>query len=528
MLLGLAAAAVGCAAREPKPAPPPGLLRGPDLAERGHRVRTPLKTTAARSAANSRDATADVVVVGGGVAGLSAAWRLAGSGLSVLGLELGERLGGTSASADSPAGAHPLGAHYITLPNPACRHVRRLLGELGVIEGWSGGRPRYRADALAWAPQERLYVAGAWQEGLWPEALATPEDEAQRLEFEAHCAAWSARLGEDGRRAFEIPVALSSQDPAIRALARQTFAAHAAAQGWTSPLLRWQLRYACRDDFGAEPEEVSAWAGLHYFCARAPDPATVDLGTRVLTWPGGNGFLVDGLAGQGRARWTTGAVARRVDVEGERVDVWFEGPELRRIRARHVVLAVPAGVASRLLGIDRGPAPQARPWRVTSLLVDRPPRARGLRAAWDSVPWDGDSLGFVTSSHQRGGEGAAVLTAYEPMSRGEAREAARGLLRLPRAEHVEQVLRQLEAGLPDLRSRVQTADVTLWGHGTVVPAPGLHSGDGLARLRAARPGISFAHSDLSGMSLFEEASWHGVRAAEEALAALGPAPESWL
>jgi hypothetical protein len=34
-------------------------------------------------------------------------------------------------------------------------------------------------------------------------------------------------------------------------------------------------------------------------------------------------------------------------------------------------------------------------------------------------------------------------------------------------------------------------------------------------------GIHFAHSELSGMALFEEAFYHGVRAAEEVLAARG-------
>ena len=36
--------------------------------------------------------------------------------------------------------------------------------------------------------------------------------------------------------------------------------------------------------------------------------------------------------------------------------------------------------------------------------------------------------------------------------------------------------------------------------------------------------VHFAHTDQSGMSLFEEAAWHGVRAGEAALDALGLAP----
>ena len=53
------------------------------------------------------------------------------------------------------------------------------------------------------------------------------------------------------------------------------------------------MDYACRDDYGARPDTTSAWAGLFYFAARKAGPGEE---TRpVLTWPEGNGFLVDHL-----------------------------------------------------------------------------------------------------------------------------------------------------------------------------------------------------------------------------------------
>ena len=62
-------------------------------------------------------------------------------------------------------------------------------------------------------------------------------------------------------------------------------------------------------------------------------------------------------------------------------------------------------------------------------------------------------------------------------------------------------------------------DVMRWGHAMIRPRPGFQWG--AARERAAEPlgAIHFAHTDLSGIALFEEALYHGVRAAEEALAA---------
>jgi hypothetical protein len=53
------------------------------------------------------------------------------------------------------------------------------------------------------------------------------------------------------------------------------------------------------------------------------------------------------------------------------------------------------------------------------------------------------------------------------------------------------------------------------------PRPGFARSN--ARREAAAPfrGIHFAHTDLSGVALFEEAFYHGIRAAEEVLDSRG-------
>jgi hypothetical protein len=50
------------------------------------------------------------------------------------------------------------------------------------------------------------------------------------------------------------------------------------------------------------------------------------------------------------------------------------------------------------------------------------------------------------------------------------------------------------------------------------PLPGFRSNVGAAALRELDGPILFAHADLSGFSVFEEAAWWGIRAATLALA----------
>jgi hypothetical protein len=497
----------------------PGAFLIPEAAERGHRVRQPWAGGA------GRPARADVLIVGGGVAGLAAAWRLRAAGRRPVVAELADQPGGTSAWGTGPLGGHALGAHYVTLPNPGNRPMRRLLHALGVIEGFEpapgpdplAGRPRYGARHLCLAPQERLWEGGRWAEGLWPET-ATRDDEAERDAFLAVVAGWRAFRGDDGRPAFTIPVALASRDPRARALAERSFADLLDALGLRSPVLRAWLEYGTKDDYGTTLADTSAWAGLHYHCARAPDPADDrDLGTEVLTWPEGNGWLVQGLLKLGAPELWSGQTARAVDAARRRVAL--EGPagELTEVAAEAIVLAVPHAVRQRILGDPLTPGPDAAPWRVGVLHLDGPLAARGVQMAWDSVIAGNADLGYISSSHQRATYGGpTVLTWYEALT-GPPAEARRALAARGLAEEQAHVLEALAPAHADLRARLRRLDVLHWGHGTVRPVVGLHRPGALDALWAPRDGVVAAHTDLSGLSLFEEALWHGVTAAESLL-----------
>ena len=78
----------------------------------------------------------------------------------------------------------------------------------------------------------------------------------------------------------------------------------------------------------------------------------------------------------------------------------------------------------------------------------------------------------------------------------------------------ERVLAELAPAHPDLRRRVQRIDLMRYGHAMAVPRPGVHRHAALVALRGARGRLRFAHSDLAGYSVFEEAFTAGCEVAE--------------
>jgi len=151
-------------------------------------------------------------------------------------------------------------------------------------------------------------------------------------------------------------------------------------------------------------------------------------------------------------------------------------------------------------------------------LKDRPkPRfAKDFPLAWDNVLYESPSLGYVNSTHQKGIDyGAAVFTYYYPMCH--ETDARAKLFALNHQELADIVLSDLSRAHPDIRELTEKIDVMRWGHAMISPRTGfLWSG---ARDEAQKPfrNIHFAHSDLSGIALFEEAFYHGIRAAGEIL-----------
>jgi phytoene dehydrogenase-like protein len=525
MLLGAPFAALACRGA---PRIPPGELVGTGMA-RGHAAVRDAGPMSGGAPAVWREH--QVAIVGAGVAGLTAAWDLARRGVrDVVVLELDDVAGGTARGGQSAVTRYPWGAHYIVAPQRDQTELIALLGELGAIDGVAGdGAPIVDEALRCREPEERVFYRGRWYEGLYLDAGATAEDRRQLAAFRREIDRWSTWRDASGRRAFAIPTARSTTDPEVTALDRTSFAAWLDARGLTSERLRWLCNYACRDDYALVAADTSAWAGLFYFAARQRTAGAA--AQSVVTWPDGNAALVRQLAA--RATIETGIAVQRIDPSGELVCVGPAGAF--GVRARRVIVAVPSFVRHRLVTAlprpGQGAGPAAAPdssealdygaWAVANVhLRDRPAEAFRAPPAWDNVFRDSPSLGYVSATHQRGRDrGPTVWTWYYPFP-GDAPTARRQLAGAGYAEWAEVVLADLARAHPDVRSLVDRIEVAFWGHGMIRPRTGALFGGARASRAAPVGALHFAHTDLSGLALFEEAFDHGLRAAREVAEAL--------
>ena len=116
------------------------------------------------------EAPFDAVVVGGGISGLCAAWKLEQAGLDrILLLEQSDQVGGTSISGFANGTAFPWGAHYINTPPSEADCVYEILESLGIIQGYDHrGWPLIDPQHLLRWPHERLFLESDWIEDLDP------------------------------------------------------------------------------------------------------------------------------------------------------------------------------------------------------------------------------------------------------------------------------------------------------------------------------------------------------------------------
>jgi monoamine oxidase len=426
----------------------------------------------ARSAAPRR---VDVVVVGAGLTGLTAATRLVRAGHSVAVLEARDRVGGRNLD-------HPIGhGHVVELggqwAGPDQKRVLALARRLGVATF-----PQY-------AKGENVLVNGGRTTRFTGDI--PPVDPSTLVELEGvinglNTLAKGVSAGRPWRAARAAEFDAQTIDTWIRANTRT----HDAA---------WLARLSISGVYGADAKDVSLLDLLSAITAVGGDFNTQIGDAQTIRFAGGPQQLSQGLAKRLGRRVHLNAPVGRISRGRSRVSVESAAGTWS---ARRVVLAIPPPLVPRLdwspalpaahdLLLQRQPmgatikvnAIYAKPfWRARGLsgyaLGDRGP----IRLAYDNSPPSG-SPGVLVSFFE-GSDGTAYLNA----GRAKRRAATlAGLARFfgPAARHPTGYVEQVWAAEPYTRG----------AYGTYNP-PGVLTELGAAKLRPIGP-VHLASADFS-------------------------------
>jgi glycine/D-amino acid oxidase-like deaminating enzyme len=450
--------------------------------------------------APKRDEKVPVAIVGGGIAGLSAAWRLRKRNFTdfVL-LEMNDAAGGNARWGENEITAYPWAAHYVPVPGPKAIYVRELFEDLGVLQNG-----RWNERYLCFSPQERLFLYGRWQEGIEPAIGLKPKDREQFQRLEDLFTKY--RSSGD----FTIPLELGRSNR-LSDLDRISFSEWLRQQNIDSPLVNWYMNYACRDDYGALAKDTSAWAGIHYFSSREAEEKGP------LTWPEGNGWITRRLLERVGENVRTNQMVHRITPSPRGVTVEAGDTQFQ---SEFVIFAAPTFLAPHIVDHFQSLHDFTySPWLTANLTLDRLPEARGAEPTWDTVFFDSPSLGYVDATHQsiRSHIDKTVWTFYWALAEGDPAQNRRFLLEKDWAYWKEAILHDLETVHSDIRRCVSRIDVMRMGHAMIRPVPGSIFSAERQRLARRQGRILFANSDVSGISIFEEAQYHGVKSAEELL-----------
>jgi hypothetical protein len=158
------------------------------------------------------------------------------------------------------------------------------------------------------------------------------------------------------------------------------------------------------------------------------------------------------------------------------------------------------------------------PWLTANLTLDRIPASYG-DLTWDNVFMDSPTLGYVDATHQtlRTHIDRTVWTFYWALAEGQAAQNRQLLLSRDWSYWKEAILHDLEHVHTDIRKCVSRIDIMRMGHAMARPKPGAIFSPERLKLREPQGRIFFANSDLSGFSIFEEAQYRGITAAQAVL-----------
>jgi monoamine oxidase len=291
---------------------------------------TPVAASRTRAA---REPDADVVIVGGGLSGLAAAYTVMKAGRTPLVLEARPRVGGRTLN-------HPIGGGKIIEAGgewvgPTQDRVHAYLGELGLstfpeyidgkhIYAFDGARMTYTEDGpTGTAPPDPVVLPDTLQ------IVARLDEMSQSVPVDAP---WTA-----------------AQAPEWDAQTLETWL----RENTATERFRKLARFAVRSILGAEPSEMSLLFALFVMAAAGNEqnPGTFERlfstrnGSNEDRVHGGSQLIALGLASKLGARVRLGRPVRRIDRSSSGVRVYADGLS---VTGQQAIVAVPPALAGQI------------------------------------------------------------------------------------------------------------------------------------------------------------------------------------
>jgi hypothetical protein len=466
------------------------------------------------------------LIVGAGISGLSASRQFAKRGISdFLLVEMEGHLGGNSSNGENKYSKFPLGAHYLPLPNFEDKALIDFLKEEKIIVSFDhSGLPVFDELQLTFAPEERLFYKNNWQEGLVPKDGNAEKDDAEIIDFFTKMDAFRTAKGNDGKYLFMIPLSWSSNDKEARSLDEITMEQWFVQHKFTSKVLYTYLDYCCKDDFGLGIAYVSAWAGIHYFAARKHN-STKEAKDMVLTWPEGNARLAQHLKKYSEDKTLKNHLVYEVIIENDAVIVNAFDNESKKsvaIIADKIIMATPQFVNQYILPKRKEFTKDFcyTPWLLATLIVTDLLDNESYPLCWDNVIHGSKGLGYIYDQHQslEQMQTKKVITYYYSFSSEDSKKT-RSAMYQEKVEHWKQfVFADLKLAHPDIEKYTEQIDIHLLGHGMISPAPDFIFGEAKRKAsQSIEDKIFFAHTDVAGISIFEEAFHQGINVVNQIL-----------
>ncbi len=473
----------------------------------------------------SKTVSIDTLIVGGGISGLSAARYFKKNNYNdFLLIELDNKLGGNSKGSQNSISEFPLGAHYLPIPSNSFKDLIDFLYQQNIITGFDpNGAPIYNEYYLCFEPQERLFYRGVWAEGLPSKEQLNDLDAKELDRFMSAIESFKNKIGSDGKPSFCIPLELSSQDPEFLALDDTTIQEYLTKEKYSGDFIYWYLNYCCKDDFGTSIKNVSAWAGLHYFAAR--NVKSNSHSGDVLTWPEGNYFLVKCLEKECKDKILSNSLAYKITKDGSLYNCHiFDVSKNESIiyKCKNLVLATPQYVNKRLLGNSitvNWDEFNYYPWMVANISISDKEFLNGTNGilSWDNVMYNSNSLGYVNACHQSLNtmSKSTILTYYFNFSEKDSKEERKNIYEKDENYWRAFIIDDLKIAHPNIEEYIESIEIQVWGHGMIAPEKGFKNSLLRKTLSEGVDNIHFINSDVSGISIFEQAFYRGTEAAKK-------------